>query len=152
MKRNKVYSLLVCLAVCLAAAFTLGACDNDKADVHVIFKTPQEHVYILQATETKGSLGDALRALKKAKKLTYETTGSEDKEFIVSIDGFAPDAGKNEFWAIYTTLGEYNGVSYSTTEWGSFELEGKELGSASFGINGMPLIEGEVYVLAISSY
>ena len=57
------------------------------------------------------------------------------------------EATDDHYWAVYTTLGTLDGTSYSDAQWGTWEYEGNTLASASYGVSGLPMIEGEYYAL-----
>ena len=146
--RNKIAFIVA--VVMVALSMLLSACGDGDAKVKLLKN--DEKLVVIEAIDTGGSLEDALKELKADGKLDYEGSTSEYGFYLVSINGYIPDASKNEFWAIYSTLGEYEGVSYSSVEFGVYEYEGKVCASASYGISGMPLIEGEIYILTISTY
>lgn len=132
------------------AAFALSACNKNASGVAELVETDGNTV-VLRAvkTDTSLSLADALQSLKDEGKLDFTVQNGDYGLEILSVNGYAPDSDKNEFWAIYTTLGEYEGASYSNTEW-VFEYGGKTLGTSNFGVSGLPMVEGELYVITIS--
>ncbi len=150
MKKFRWFATLICVAVLALASVSLFGCGETVDGVKLV--ESKEKVVVIQATRTQGSLLDALNALKDAEELKFETTGSGEMTMIVSVDGYAPDSAKNEFWAIYTSLTELDGVSYSNEEYGTYEYDGKNYNSASYGCTGLPLVAGETYILAISTY
>ena len=150
MKKFKWFAATLCAAVLALASLSLFGCGETVDGVKLVESS--EKVVVIEATATKGSLLDAMNALESAEELKFETSGSGDMTMIVSVNGYAPDSSKNEFWAIYTSLTELDGVVYSNAEYGTYEYGGKTLGSASFGCAGLPLVEGETYLLAISTY
>lgn len=148
----KKFQKTIALAALLVLVLTMAlcACDNGTAAATVV-ETAEKYV-VIRAEKTGGSLEDAMAQLQSDGKLQYETTIGQYGATLQSVNGYSPDSSKYEFWAIYTTLTEYEGVSYSDVNWGTFEYDGKTLGSASYGASGMPMIEGHLYVLAISTY
>lgn len=150
MQKTKNTIAFIVAVVIVALSTLLSACGDGDAKVKLLKN--DEKLVVIEAIETSGSLEDALKELKADGKLDYESTTGEYGFYLVSINGYVPDASKNEFWSIYTTLGEYEGVSYSSVEFGVYEYEGNSCASASYGISGLPLIEGEIYVLTISTY
>ena len=148
MKHFKTFAALLCAAV-LALAALLAACGGSGAGGAKIKKS-EEGLLVLEATETGGSLADALAALKEAGELTYEGSDNGYGLFITSINGYAP-AG-NAYWAIYTTLESDNGVRYASDEFGTYEYGGTTLLSALYGASGLPLIEGELYLFAVATF
>ena len=137
------------LAVC--AAMLLFACSPAREAFATLKESTQERVVLVADRTSEGSLADALRSLaEEDSSFSFEGTESEYGLFITSVNGRT--AGEGEFWAIYTTLKEYEGVTYSDAAWGTAEYGGKTLASASFGADGLPMVEGELYALVLSSY
>ena len=131
-----------------AAAFVmiLVSCGAGSAAAEV--KSQSETSIVIEAMQSGGSLADAL----DAGSLDFSASESEYGLFIESVNGRAADPSANEYWAIYTTLAELDGVSYSSSEYGVFEADGKTLASASYGASGLPMQEGELYALVLESY
>ena len=151
MKKLKAVLMSICalaLSVCALAAMACG----EPTGVKVTLVEAKEKLIVIRADSSYGALDDALKALKADGKISYEEQTGDYGSYITAIGGYTADATKNEFVAIYSTLKEMDGVVYSTTEYGSYEYDGKTLGSASFGASGMPLIESELYILAIATY
>ena len=73
--------------------------------------------------------------------------GSESEYgfYLTSLNG--REATDEYYWAVYTTLGILDGVEYSNAAWGTWEYGGETLASASYGVSGLPLVEGELYAL-----
>ena len=151
----KIKKLLINFAIAVIAIVTIAAaagCADGKTEVKATLLASEEKLIVIRADENGGSFEDALNSFKDDGKLTYLSTESEYGSFISAINGYTPDGSKNEFCAVYTSLTTYNGVTYSSTEYGSYEYNGKTLGSASYGVSGLPLVAGELYVITISTY
>lgn len=135
-------AVLVCGALFSACAqdSSIGAA---KAEVRA---SDAERV-VIEVTEgdTSKSLYDALTVFQEEEKLTFSGSESEYGFYITSVNGV--EAAGDSYWAVYTTLGTLDGTSYSDAQWGTFEYEGKTLASASYGVSGLPLVEGEYYAL-----
>ena len=141
------------LAIFLVVTFTFTACANDtESPIGAAVLEGSDKLAVIEASATGGSLEDAMSALKDAGKLTYEGSEGEYGFYLTSVNGYTPDADNNEYWAVYTTLGEYDGVEYSNSEYGTYDYNGKTLSSASYGVSGLPLVEGELYVLVVEAY
>lgn len=141
------------LAIFFVVIFTFTACAGDTASsAGASVLESSDKLAVIEANATSGSLEEAMAALKEAGELTYEGSESEYGFYLTSVNGYIPDEAANEYWAIYTTLGEYEGVEYSSSEYGTCEYDGKTCASASYGISGLPMVEGEIYVLAVASY
>lgn len=150
MKHIKTFLALLCTAV-LALVALLAACGDSGAGGATVQESG-EKLLVIRATETEGSLADALAALKEAGELTYEGTQTEYGLSLTAINGYTADAAQHEYWAQYTSLSAAGGVTYSSTEYGSYTYEGQELGYSSYGPSGMPLVKGEIYVFVIETW
>lgn len=152
MKKAKTLLAITFSLVLMLTVTVFAACSNgSNVDAVKLLESPEKLVAI-EATKTGGSLEDALKSLKKAGELEYEGSTGDFGFYLTSVNGYIPDASKNEFWAVYSTLGEYEGVSYSSVEYGTYDYKGTVCASASYGISGMPLVEGEIYIITISTY
>lgn len=150
MKKTKL--IIALLSVMLFITLSCTACvDKNVIDGAKLIES-SEKLVVIEATETGGSLEDALKSFSQAGNIELEGSTNEFGFYITSINGYEPDASKNEFWAIYSSLGEYEGVSYSNSEYGTYEYNGTTYAIASYGVSGMPLIKGEIYILTISTY
>ena len=116
------------VAGALAAAMLCGAlagCTPDDAsgergfEVRV-YESDQTRVLLrVMETEDNKSMYDALFALQEDGRLTFDGSESTYGFYITSVNGVA--ATSEYYWAVYTTLGMYEGVSYSDATWGTIE-------------------------------
>ena len=150
MKHTLRFATFIVATITAFAGFVLSACGNNDADATLLESS--ETLVVIQANTTNGSMQDAMAKFKEEGKLTYEGSESEYGFYLTSVNGYTPDASKNEFWAVYTTLGEYGGVSYSSAEYGTYDYKDTSCASASYGITGLPMVEGYLYILTISTY
>ncbi len=142
--------VLKILAIISLAVLLFTACGSAAADVEVA--ESGETAVVIKANADGGSLEEALNALKDAGELDYQGSTGEYGLFIESVNGRAANAENNEYWAVYTTLGEADGTVYSSSEYGTYEFDGKTLASASYGVSGLPVVAGEYYALVLESY
>ena len=149
MKTAKFTSLI--LAIFFAAIFTFTACAGDGGAGGASISLSEKQL-VITATSTGGSLEDTMLSLKETGVISFEGTQGDYGFYITSLNGYTPDESANEYWAIYTTLGEYEGVSYSNADYGTFEYADRTCCSASYGISGLPMVEGEIYVLVVETY
>lgn len=140
--------LLICLTSCGEATVNATVVASAKGSQG----SPRVCEVIIRAEADGGSLADALEYLSNEGRLTYDGSESEYGFFITSLIGVEADASANEYFAIYTTLGEYDGVVYSNAEYASFKHGNKTLGSASYGVSGLPMVKGELYALVLENY
>lgn len=150
MKTTKFTSIILALFFVVTLTFT--ACTGDSAAAGAAVLEGSDKLVVIEANSTGGSLEEAMSALKKAGELAYEGSESEYGFYLTSVNGYVPDGENNEYWAVYTTLGEYEGVEYSNSEYGTYDYKGKTCASASYGISGLPMVEKEIYVLVVESY
>ena len=148
-KGNRIVILLI-TTIMTVSGLILTACTNDEADAKLLENS--KTLIVIEANATGGSMKDAMAKFKEAGNLDYEGETGEFGFYLTSVNGYTPDAAKHEFWAVYTTLGEYEGVVYSNVDYGTYEYNGKTLASAAYGISGLPLIAGNLYILTISTY
>ena len=140
--------IFVLAAVTLSCAFS--ACDKNTVGAELVEADGNIAVIRATRTDTSKSLADAMEYLKDKGKLEYTAeTGAYGLQ-ILSVNGYTPQ--NNEFWAVYTTLGEFEGLSYSDSTWGVFDYGDITCNSAAFGVSQMPLVKDELYILAVSSY
>ncbi len=137
----------------LSAIFCLvfSACDGVKIQADDVGLLTSDEVVAIRAERTvsEASLFDALTYLQGGVfEFTYDT--GDYGAYLLTVNGRS--CGANEFWAIYTSLTEYEGVTYSSAEWGVYDYNGQSLQSASYGVSGLPLVEGAIYLIARSSY
>ena len=147
MKKLKIIAVLLSIVLMLA----LTSCGETSSEGAKLVYSTDTYI-VIEAAETGGSLEDALKALSDAGELTYGGSESEYGFYLTSINGREVDASANEYWAVYTTLGEYEGVAYSSAEFGTFDYNGKSLASASYGVSGLIMVEGELYVIVLESW
>lgn len=149
MKQRRIFAAsLIALCACLC----LAACGG-KASGYELLESG-ECIVAVKASETNEqvSLFDVLLRLREEGEIEFTYSDSEYGAYILSVNGYTPDVSKNEYWAVYTTLGEYKEVSYSSAEYGTYDYNGTACASASYGVSGLPMVEGNVYLLAIGTY
>ena len=146
-KKLSILSILLVLALALCA---FAACGKGVAKVTVLKN--EGEVLAIRADETKTdvSFGDVLLDLSESGKIQFEATTGDYGLFIKSVNGRT--ATGNEFWAVYTTLAEYEGTSYSNTDYGTYTYGDVVLPSASLGVDYLPMVEGELYILVLSTF
>ncbi len=128
-----------------------SSCGSESAGSAKILAA-EDGLLVIEATADGGSLEDALNALSDAGELTYSGSSGDYGLFLTAVNGREADLSKNEYWALYTTLGELDGVAYSNEEFGSYDYDGRVCASASYGVSGLIMVEGEIYVLTVESY
>lgn len=140
--------ILIAAIAIIFCIFT--ACGQSSAAAKVVFS--DETSVVIECTEDGGTLEDALSALSEAGELSYEGSQSEYGLYITGVNGRTADEAAGEYWAIYTTLGEADGVVYSSADYGTYEYDGKTCASASYGASGLPMVKGKIYVITLGKF
>ena len=150
MKIKKFFAIPCALALCLLSCFT--ACGGGQA-VKATLLHGEGDLIILRAdeTDTGKSVFDALQAFAQEESISLTYEMGDYGAMITSVNGVSLTQA-NEFWAVYTSLETYEGVSYSSTQYGTYGYGGQTLGSASYGVSYLPLVEGEIYVITVGSF
>ena len=118
------FAVITCF-VCLVACDKQGETDSTVDPVCITCETVTENETLL----------DVMAKLKEDGTLTYEVS----KGMVTSINGTAN--GMNSYWMLYTSDAEM-----SNSEWGTYEYDGKTLGSAVLGADELVAVAGEIYV------
>ena len=151
-KLTKLFAVLI--AVCtLVFGLSLAACANDdRGEPSGKIENGHAIVYAFTADNSEGSMLDFMNKLKTAGDLTFEGSDGEYGYFITSVLGVGSKvvtSTANSYsgwdWAVYTTVTTIDGVTYSGTE--NFEYCGIKFYKASYGVSGIPCVEGESYAL-----
>lgn len=102
-------------------------------------------------TETT-SVKDYMDALQENGDLVFGGRNDTYGFFIESVYGTKAEG--NAFWAVYTDLVTIEGddTVYSNAEYGTFTYGNKTLNSASYGVSGLPCIDGYTYALVYTVY
>lgn len=156
MKHMRTFFVAGTLAAAMLCGALSGCAPNDAGGERgfevQLYESSQTQVLVrVMETEDGKSMYDALVALQADGRLTFDGSESTYGFYITSVNGVA--ATNENYWAVYTTLGTYEGVSYSDATWGTIEHSDAlgntyTLASASYGVSGLPLVEGELYALA----
>lgn len=156
MKHMRTFFVAGTLAAAMLCGALSGCAPNDAGGERgfevQLYESSQTQVLVrVMETEDGKSMYDALVALQADGRLTFDGSESTYGFYITSVNGIA--ATNENYWVVYTTLGTYEGVSYSDATWGTIEHSDAlgntyTLASASYGVSGLPLVEGELYALA----
>lgn len=106
---------------------------------------------VMTMTE-KSSMYDYMCALRDDGFLSFEGSDGDYGYYVTSVMGVTSkvvSSTANSYsgwdWAVYTTITELDGVIYSGDE--TTVVDGVTLHKASYGVSGIPCIEGESYAL-----
>jgi hypothetical protein len=115
---------------------------NEKSAYEVLVSN--QELLVVKATNVTGtvSLKDAMTALQKEGKLTYTISNG----MVTSINGVENPADYSSCWMFYSDLGEYDGVTYTNTEWGTYTYGETNYASNAYGVESMPVVNGYTYI------
>lgn len=148
MKHMRIFFVVGALAAALMCGALIGCAQAaDKGDAEFRLVANDETCVVITAdkSDTDRSLYDALAFFATSGEITMDGSESEYGFYLTSLNG--REATDEYYWAVYTTLGILDGVEYSNAAWGTWEYGGETLASASYGVSGLPLVEGELYAL-----
>lgn len=148
MKHMRNFFVVGALAAALMCGALIGCAQAaDKGDAEFRLVANDETCVVIAAdkSDTDRSLYDALAFFATSGEITMDGSESEYGFYLTSLNG--REATDEYYWAVYTTLGILDGVEYSNAAWGTWEYGGETLASASYGVSGLPLVEGELYAL-----
>lgn len=148
MKHMRNFFVVGALAAALMCGALIGCAQAaDKGDAEFRLVANDETCVVIAAdkSDTDRSLYDALAFFATSGEIMMDGSESEYGFYLTSLNG--REATDEYYWAVYTTLGILDGVEYSNAAWGTWEYGGETLASASYGVSGLPLVEGELYAL-----
>ena len=148
MKHMRIFFVVGALAAALMCGALIGCAQAaDKGDAEFRLVANDETCVVIAADKSDAdrSLYDALAFFATSGEITMDGSESEYGFYLTSLNG--REATDEYYWAVYTTLGILDGVEYSNAAWGTWEYGGETLASASYGVSGLPLVEGELYAL-----
>lgn len=146
MQKLKICAAGIAACCVLFAAGCAGAsADVGAAEVELLESDGARVVLFVREGDGEKSLYNALAAFNEKGEIALGGSESEFGFYITSVNGVAET--DDHYWAVYTSLGECDGTSYSDAAWGTYEYEGHLLASASLGVSGLPLEEGAYFAL-----
>lgn len=148
MKHMRTFFVAGTLAAAMLCGALIGcaqAADTGDAEFRLVANDETCVVIAADKSNTDRSLYDALAFFATSGEITMDGSESEYGFYLTSLNG--REATDEYYWAVYTTLGILDGVEYSNAAWGTWDYGGETLASASYGVSGLPLVEGELYAL-----
>lgn len=157
--KRKIFALIV--SACAAAAlFSFSGCVQDeRGGATEVIEQGYSICYAFTATsdelaiDENTTVKDYLDKLQEEGKIAFTGSDSEYGFFIDSvlgISGVTVESTSNFYsgysWAVYTTLTTVDDVIYSADDT-VFEYNGITLYYSSYGVSGLPCVEGETYAL-----
>ena len=138
------------LSLILSVVFALGAAScglfdgDEKAIIASVERTEGTMVAIkVEKVEDNAMLIEVMEYLQEENALAFEVSGG----MVTSINGKANAADWSASWMLYTSDTEM-----SNTAWGTYEYEGRTLGSAIVGAEALPVADGEVYIWSYQGF
>lgn len=166
--------VLVPIILTLAAAFAclpLFACTGgglklgDNATITIREGAENRNVLVIFTVDAKGikstaSVKDYMDALKSAGKLAFEGSDGAYGYYIKSVNGRREQvisSGENSregySWNLYLDFVKLDGDdAIYASDYSAKELDGKTYYSASYGISGVPCVQGHTYILSYDYY
>lgn len=156
--KKKISALII--AVCLVAAICAFAGCDDESNVHKVTIGDQpSYVFtasssVMELTDTT-TVQDYLNALKDKGKITFEGYEGDYGYYITSVNGTeertissTPTSYEGYAWNIYIDFIQLEGDDvYYGSDYSTCDYDGTTLYSASYGVSGLPCVEGHVYAL-----
>ena len=145
----------------IAAIFAFAGCADGKTNEQgtasgnvalevqsAVFTASNDVLALNDSTSVK----DYMDVLAENGELKFGGSESEYGFYITSV--YNTSASTNSYWAVYTDLVTIEGdeTVYSNAEYGTFTYGGKTLYSASFGVSGLPCIDGYTYALVYTTF
>lgn len=125
----------------------------DEPESNVIENSETAFAFVAEESEDgTRSLYECLQEFASEGIMTFEGYDSEYGFFITAVNGVKQADDYSSFWGVYTSIGTIDGVVYATSDYGTHELNGSELNSASYGVSSLPVFGGEIYALVYTTY
>ncbi len=134
MKKRLLISLICILAAVFGVCFI--ACNQGNVDA----SDKQVAITVAGATENQ-TLANYMVGLEDKGELTF----SIENGMITKINGVANTT--NTYWMLYTDDSEH-----ANSAWGTYEYNGKTLGSATLGAESLTVVNGCVYVWVYTTF
>ncbi len=151
----RILTTVLVIILLLSAIASCGSVD-DKGDVTVVIENRDGSytVYVTELEKVENKSEGAVGILehlgqREENPLSVDVSDGAYGSYINSIGTLTPDAAKNEFISVYTSVesdfGTFEGV-------GEKSYEGVRLVSSGVGISSMTVTEGCVLLFCIESY
>ena len=137
MKKLTLLALSVLLAL---SAFAFTACGENyvfDSDSETAIKVSSDFMEINADT----MLLDYMDKLEEDGQFEFEY----ENGMLMTVNG--KSGSDSIFWMLYT-----DDADHSNSQWGTYEYEGKTLGSATLGVEQLPVKDGCVYVWVLESF
>lgn len=132
--KKRLLLVLLCIVAVFGFCFAAG-CNNDVKPVAIT---------VSGSTEGE-TLFEYMSDLKDKGELSFEYSDSQYGAYVTAINGVSNTT--NSSWMLYTDDAEN-----SNTAWGTYEYEGKTLGSSALGAGSLVVVDGCVYVWVYETF
>jgi hypothetical protein len=165
MKHFKKILISLVIACTACATFFITACGNDNSDSlklgsgtassYIAKNTGTEVIFTATTDVLKEddsySLYDYMCALYKKKQLAFDGYTGSYGYYITQVNGVAEqtNATNGYYWAVYISFTTLDDVSYASSDT-THDYGGATLYYASYGIDGIPYVNGATYGLIYS--
>jgi hypothetical protein len=152
--KTKILSLILSLFA-IFAILSLSACGENVTtttidDSTAVVITAKSSIMTIDDNST---LQDYLVALKDKGEISFEGYEGTYGYYITAINGKAESLTDCTYWAVFTDFTTLDGDdTIYATDYQTVEYKGKTLYSASYGVSGIPCVEGHTYAFVFTSY
>jgi hypothetical protein len=164
----KVFKRVFLVLVALVSTLTLAACDtgnniNDYTDIKAsdIFIKNEQTVVVFKGNgdlleeKDEYSLYTYMNKLKDVDLITFDGYTDSYGYYVTSVNGVEEVKGTtSSYWLLYISYTTLDGDStiYSDASYGTYEVDGKTLNSASYGVSGIPYVIDATYALVYTTF
>ncbi len=156
---KKLLTAVLASAAILSVCALAGCADDEREQSDGKIEHGYSMCYAFTAESStmtideNSSMKDYMDALKAKNMLAFEGSDGDYGYFITSVFGVGSvtvSSTANSYsgydWYVYTTVTSVDGVIYSDDK-ATFDYDGITLYKASYGVSGLPCIEGQTYAL-----
>jgi hypothetical protein len=141
-----IFASLIVLSACGTKNVVTTTIDDSTAVIVVADSS------VMEISE-KTTFKDYLDALKTKGDIDFEGYESSYGFYITSINGTAESTTDKTYWAVFVDFTQLdNDSTIYATDYQTVTYKDKTLYSASYGVSGLPCVEGHTYAFVLSTY
>jgi len=146
--KTRLIRMLSCLLVAARLCLTFASCASSPTATVRVENGDEVETFTVKLSDYKdgATLYDVLSTTDDLHAVMDES--DPDSPFVTAICDVTPDATKNEYIAMYSSL---SGEAYAFGE-AAFELDGVSFYYTAVGVADLPLLEGETYIFRLESW
>ena len=153
MKKTFFCLIFFLISVCAVGAF--ASCkegdESERAKAKILTNDEKTFVFTADASASgEMSVYDYLVWFQESEVMTFDGSEGDFGFFVTAVNGTHQADDYSTYWSLYTSVTEKDGVIYATTEYGSYDVNGATLASASYGVSALPVFAGETYALVFT--